>query len=137
MTNDERIKALAAVVGLGGLLTGAYQFLQVQAIEAARPYLEKKLQWCEEAVETTAVIATSEVPDDLDVRRFWEMYWGVMGLIEKVPITDAMIAFGEVLRTGAATPDAARRAALTGRSLDLAHACRAELAAEWSPFWAR
>jgi hypothetical protein len=137
MTNDERIKALAAVVGLGGLLVGAYQFLQLQAIEAARPYLEKKLHWCEAAVETTAAIATRAVPAEADVQRFWEMYWGVMGLIEKAPITDAMIAFGEVLRTGAVPPDAARRAALTGRSLDLAHACRTELAAEWSPFWAR
>ena len=26
--------------------------------------------------------------------RFWQLYWGVMGLVENQRVTDAMIAFG-------------------------------------------
>ncbi len=142
MTTEEKIKAIAAVVGLGGLIFGVVQFFQVQAIDAAKPYLEKKLAWCEEAVDTTAKIATADVPDVTDTERFWQLYWGVMGLIENRDVTQAMVDFGEALKEAEPSPDGAKNetthlGGLTGKSLALAHACRAELSAEWSTSWTR
>jgi len=142
MTTEEKIKAIAAFVGLGGLIFGIVQFFQVQAIEAAQPFLTKKLEWCEEAVEKTSKIATTEPPDPTDLQRFAQMYWGVMGLIENRDIIEAMKAFDEGLTNQVpayAGPklEGSEVLTLTELSLDLAEACRAELSAEWSSRWAR
>ncbi len=142
MTAEEKIKAIAAFVGLGGLLFGIVQFFQVQAIEAAKPFLERKLSWCEQAVRTTASIATTTPPDDEDLQNFARAYWGVMGLIENQQIADAMKAFDQGLRDGIpglAGPklDGSGIVTLSDLSLNLAHACRAELSAEWSASWSR
>lgn len=141
MTVENTIKSFGALVALAGFIFGVFKFLQVQAIEAEKPYLERKLAWCEEAVETTSRIAISSTPSDVDIVRFWEMYWGVMGMIENESVTPAMIAFGEALKAGEPAMDAAKNdphaSGLTKRSLDLAHACRRELSLEWSTSWAR
>ena len=142
MNTEVKIKALAALVGLGGLIFGVVQFIQVQAIEAAKPYLTKKLAWCEEAVETTSRIVTSEPASEVDRQRFEQLYWGVMGLIENQTIEDAMKAFGQGLEDGIPVLADAKLqdseiVTLGDLSLDLAHACRAELSAEWSASWTR
>ena len=142
MTTDEKIKTVTAVVALAGLLWGVYSFIQVQAIGAAKPYLERKLAWCEAAVETTSRIATADPIVAADVQRFWQMYWGVMGLIEKQAITNAMVDFGEGLaKAQSAASDQESPPGppkgLTTMSLALAHACRTELSLEWSANWSR
>jgi hypothetical protein len=53
-----------------------------------------------------------------------------MGMVENQDITDAMVAFGNGLKSGAADAD-------TGRALVIAHACRNEMARDWSPAWRR
>lgn len=141
MNTDEKIKAISAVVALAGLFWGVISFIQVQAISAAKPYLEKKLAWCESAVETAASLANAETMDPAQVQRFWEMYFGVMGLIEKEAIKNAMIAFGHELKyaqpnASPSVPVAPPRILKT-KSLALAHACRDELSREWSAQWAR
>ncbi len=148
MTFETKIKSFVAVLGLAGFLFGVFEFLRVQAVEAEKPYLEKKLAWCEEAVETTAKIATSVEPSQVDISRFWEMYWGVMGLIEKETITSAMVGFGEALialeKSNLVEPSpegpkdvTIHLTSLKGKSLKLAHACRRELSSEWSTSWSR
>jgi len=138
---ENSVKGLVALVGLAGFLFGVVKYIQVQAVEAEKPYLERKLAWCEEAVETTSRISTSIQPAQEDIDRFWQMYWGVMGLIEKKSITKAMIDFGEGVallapaEAGSKNDDKHLRG-LQGKSLALAHACRKELSSEWSPSWA-
>jgi hypothetical protein len=131
---------VVALVGLAGFVFGVVQFVQIQAVEAEKPYLERKLAWCEEAVETTSRLANSVEPVQADIERFWQMYWGVMGLIEKETITAAMIDFGQSLRklapsAGGSNDTESQLSDLRGKSLSLAHACRKELASEWSPSW--
>jgi hypothetical protein len=134
------LKVAGVAITLVGLLAGAYQFTRTQAVEAARPFLEKKLRWCEEAVEVTAGIAISgrdsAVPANspaLSVRRvdrFLSLYWGVMGMVENEDVKNAMNAFRSGLDNEQAGSDRLR-------SLDLAHACRIEMARDWSPVWWR
>lgn len=140
MTFENAIKGFVAVVGLAGFVFGVVQFIAVQAVESEKPYLEKKLKWCEEAVETTSKIATSLEPDPEEIERFWQMYWGVMGLIEKASITAAMVDFGNSLKSMAPAEAGSKDqtghlAGMQGQSLALAHACRKELSAEWSTSW--
>ena len=128
-TSEYWLKAIGSVIAVLTVLLGAAQFIRNQSVEAAKPYLEKKLKWCEEAVETTASIAISEPSAaQAKVRRFWEMYWGVMGMVENTRVTDAMIAFGRALES---------RDGLPNKSLALSHACREEMAESWSPIWRR
>ena len=128
------LKVLGSAVALVGLLLTGVQFTRNQSVEAAKPFLEKKLRWCEEAVETASFIAMAEAgakDAPAKIRRFRQLYWGVMGMVENQQITDAMIAFGDKL-------DAKKSAGeLQGGALRLAHACRQEMADSWSPIWLR
>lgn len=134
------LKIAGVTLTLVGLLAGTYQFTRNQAVEAARPYLERKLKWCEEVVEVTAGIAVHGresllLPTQAGITvkrsdRFWAMYWGVMGMVETEEITSAMIAFGNGLKSERADSDGPR-------ALAIAHACRSEMARGWSPAWRR
>lgn len=141
MTAETKIKAILAVISLAGFFFGVVKFIQVQTIAARTPYLEHKLEWCEAAVRTTAAIATTDTPSEEDLATFWQMSWGVMGLIEGDDVFNAMVAFGDALNNGEPGMGGSKgdeeATGLTKRSLDLAHACRRELAREWSSSWAR
>lgn len=123
-----------------GLLAGVYQFARTESVAAARPFLERKLKWCEEAVEVAAGIAVygreSLLPTDgassriRRVDRFWALYWGSMGMVESQEVTAAMVAFGEALKSGTASSD-------NTKALAIAHACRSEMARDWSSAWNR
>ena len=128
------LKVLGSAVALGGLLLAGAQFTRNQSVEAAKPFLEKKLKWCEEAVETTSSIANAEPgakTTSAKVLRFRQLYWGVMGMVENQQITDAMMAFGDKLDARESS------GSLQGASIRLAHACRQEMADSWSPIWRR
>ena len=134
------LKIVGVALTLAGILAGVYQFSRTQAISASRPFLEKKLKWCEEAVETAAGIAIYGrdavlVPEGAGsparrVDRFWTLYWGAMGMVENRDVTEAMVRFGEGLKTADTSGD-------RGNALAIAHACRREMAHDWSPIWAR
>ena len=103
------LRIVGAALTLIGILAGLYQFSRTQAINAARPFLEKKLKWCEEAVETAAGIAIYGRESVLAhegagspsrrVDRFWSLYWGTMGMVENQDVIDAMVKFGDGLKT--------------------------------------
>jgi len=141
MTTEEKLKAAAAIIGVLGLLIGFYQFIEVQSIKAAEPYLQKKLDWCEDAVMTAAAISVAPQPDPAKVQKFMGLYWGVMGLIENDAIRTAMDGFRQELANPSTAAESkvqpTENEGLTQRSLDLAHACRDELSREWSVKWAR
>jgi hypothetical protein len=134
------LKIIGVALTLIGILASLYQFSRTQAINAARPFLEKKLKWCEEAVDTAAGIAIhgrdsvssqeGAVRPSRRVDRFWALYWGVMGMVENRDVIDAMVAFGNGLNTSDTSGD-------KGRALSIAHACRKEMAHDWSPIWTR
>jgi hypothetical protein len=132
-TIEHWLKVIGSVVAVGGLILGAAQFIRNQSVEAAKPYLERKLKWCEEAVETASLIATAPAgaTKPKAVPRFWQMYWGVMGLVENIKVTEAMMGFGDAL-TANESPEV-----LKSKSLALSRACRAEMADSWSPVWRR
>lgn len=132
------IKLVGAFVGLGGLLFSIFQYVQVQKTNAAAPFLQRKLGWCEEAIETAASIATKQPAEAADIARFNEMYWGVMGLIEDEAISDAMDSYFNAMTPAddAAEQNASRQDHLQAHAQAISHACRAELAQDWSSSWA-
>jgi hypothetical protein len=131
-TFETRLKIVGSIVAVSGLLLAGTQFIRNQSMEAAKPYLERKLKWCEEAVEAAAFIATADpAAAETKVPRFRQLFWGVMNLVESKAVFDAMGAFENRLRE---EPD---RSKLKSESRALAQACRAEMAATWSSIWSR
>jgi hypothetical protein len=129
---EHLVRIIGVVITVGTLLLGLWQFLVSKRVEAQKPYLEKKLAWCEEATNTAAALSTRDRSKILEKEaRFWELYWGVMGLVENAEVTGAMIQFGKGLNG----VDVGK--SLKELSLDIAHACRDELARDWSPLWRR
>jgi hypothetical protein len=95
-------------------------------IEARRPYLEKQLLLYSEATKMAAILGTSNNQAELDKakERFLELYYGELAMVEHGPVIQAMVAFKGGLDRG-------DRSSLGSLALDLAHACRDELAASW------
>jgi hypothetical protein len=105
----------------------AVRSAETRRIEASKPFLEKQLKLFTEATSVTAKIATSDNQDEINTarKRFFELYWGELGLVERGDVAGAMIAFKEALDAGKP------QLVLQPVALRLAHACRVELAAAW------
>ena len=124
------IKSVGAFVAVASLLLSVYKFFDVQEsearsweIEVSKPFLEMKLKWCTEAVEVASKIANSTNDVDSDKTRFWQLYWGVMGMVEEDKVRPAMIEFGRGIKADSE---------LKQKAISIAHACRYEMKAIWS-----
>jgi len=100
---------------------------ETRRIEATRPYLDKQLTLYTEATKVTASLATTTDEKERAKlkKRFMELYWGELGLVEHGGVASAMANFRLGLDRNAAPAE------LGTLALALAHACRDELAASW------
>ena len=96
-------------------------------IKATMPYLEKQLDLYTEATQVTAIIATSKDQEEIRVatKRFNELFWGELALVERDEVAKKMIAFRHALDGGK------EQKVLANLALKLAHSCRDELAESW------
>jgi hypothetical protein len=114
--------------------------------ESQKPFLEKQLAFYFEAAKVTSKLATlappagHEQPASEDWtwarKRFWELYWGELGVVESPQVASAMVNFGNTLKEveGCVTsgePCTERQRALTGASLSLAHSIREDIEKGW------
>lgn len=115
--------------------------------DSQRPFLEKQLAFYFEAAKATAKLAT--LPPERTAsedwawaqKRFWELYWGELGVVESTDVAAAMVHFGELLRSledcvKTAKDDSsknctAQQKALEGPSLQLAHNVRTSIQKGW------
>jgi hypothetical protein len=100
------------------------------AHERQKPFVEAQLKYYFEATETaTSIPRTSDgnAREKL-VRRFWQLYWGPLAVVEDKGVEAAMVAYGEQLEN-----DPRDATKLDMLSLGLAHACRSSLKRLWVP----
>ena len=143
---EEFSKAATPLVAVGAFLWGIWtyqdtarrelaqqatadrQFGETRRIEATKPYLERQLQLYTEAVEVTAGLAVASPKERLTLEpRFWKLYWGKLALVEDEDVAGAMVRMGEILLDPEATQEQISQAAL-----DIAHACRNDIAEAWN-----
>jgi hypothetical protein len=107
--------------------TEAKRAADTRRIEVTRPYLDKQLALYTEATKVTVTIATSADGKEIEkaTRRFWELYWGELSLVEHGGVEAAMVRFGDALNAKKEKDELAQLA------LALARACREELATSW------
>jgi hypothetical protein len=138
---DEWLKVFALAGALVSFAVGVYQWRDksvrelAQAkteadrlaasrkIEATKPFLERQLTLYTQASQVAATLATTPDPQERSkmIKRFWELYWGELALVENREVEGAMKALG------ANAPPAD----LQQLSLRLAHACRRSLDRSW------
>lgn len=138
---ESALKILAGFVTLVGLFWGMFTYLDsrereldTRRVEATRTFLERQLELYTHATRAAATLATTE--DDAAraqaSKRFWELYWGELALVENQEVERAMVEMGRGLEEGASA------AQLRQLSLNLAHACRKSLAESWGvELWER
>ena len=105
----------------------AKQLAESRRVEATKPFLERQLKLYTEASQVAATIATSDNSAEVKkaTKRFWELYWGELALVENKEVESAMVKLGEAM--GANN----NQNALKGLSLELARACRYSLDKSW------
>jgi hypothetical protein len=107
--------------------TESRRLAATRQVEATKPFLERQLKLYTEATQVAAVVSTSEVPEARATarRRFWELYWGELALVENPEVEAAMVQLGDALEKD--TP----QSELQKLSLKLAQACRTSLDQSW------
>lgn len=133
------IKVLTMLGALGTFTWGIVQFsvaqrLQAESrhLEARKPFLDRQLILYTEITRTAAVLAAGALPGDDHLRgeaerRFWELYWGELALVEDRGVEAAMVEFGDAIKAGGMRNVPTLRLP----SLALARACRNSLAESW------
>jgi len=138
MSTSERIeqalKTLGVLIAAAGFVWGVYQYfdkrereIENARVEAVRPFLERQLELYTEASQMAAVLATTENVTERATaeKRFWELYWGELALVEDRGVEEAMRLFGRGLTNGA------ELAQMQQLSFLLAGALRDSLAQSW------
>lgn len=107
---------------------------ETRRIEATKPFLDKQLTLYIQATRLAAFIAAHvSEPENYTKAKaeFHQLYWGEMCLVEQGEVEKAMVKFNTALDK---LPDTE----LPKLALELAYACRKELAASWgTDAWTR
>jgi hypothetical protein len=148
-TWDTTIKVVGVVLAVAGFWDGirrydegrradaqasrerAHQAAIVALRESRKPFLERQLSLYFEATNAAAQLSTLSPGPAWDTasQRFWELYWGELGLVEDSGVLDAMVGYGEALK--AYDRSKGTQAELHQKALALARACRHSLQTEW------
>lgn len=133
------IQSVALIIGASVSLVGYFNAREKEAVamlrsaetrdfEARRPLLELRQKYYVEALEAAGVLATSANQIEAEVvlarRRFEQLYWAVLALVEDGPVAGAMVQMLTILKSS-------DRTGLEAASLGLAHAMQKSLADSW------
>jgi hypothetical protein len=119
---------------IGGFGAFALPFLyslvkdaKTRRIEAQKPHLERQLQLYTETCQLAVCLATAEDPQQVTIakKRFWELYWGELCMVENRGVEKAMVQLGKALESNASQDE------LKNLSYELAHALRHSLEVAW------
>lgn len=106
------------------------QLAAQQAHERQKPFVELQMKYYFEAAETAPQIPRTieSMAREKLTKRFWQLYWGSLAVVEDEEVERAMVAYATQLKN--VTWDAANLETL---SLGVAHACRSSLKRLWVP----
>jgi hypothetical protein len=100
---------------------------ETRRIDATKPFLDRQLKLYTEATQVVAALATTHDVAETKraLKRFWQLYWGELALVENEEVEKAMVKVKEALNRGA------QRQELQSLSLNFAQACRVSLDRSW------
>ena len=113
----------------------AQKLLENQALvrKSKMIFLKKQFELYVEAVSIVSRLANSNHYENRrdDLQRFWQLYWGDLGMVEDPKVEQAMIAVGKILTTEDEIPLADKMSRLKNASLELSHCVSKSLEVSW------
>jgi hypothetical protein len=97
-------------------------------------FLDKQAALFFEAVPIVSRLAIAATPDEIDEkdeRRFWQLFWGELGMVEDVNVARSMDLFGRSLQAFRGKGDIVCAAQRKSISLTLSHCVRKSLGENW------
>ncbi|MCH8090747.1 MAG: hypothetical protein IID53_16525 [Proteobacteria bacterium] len=148
------IKGVGAVAAIGTVLYGLLVYLdqrgnqitnrrleidqkvlenQALVRKSKMIFLKKQFELYIEAVSVVSRLANTNHYENRkdDLQRYWQLYWGDLGMVEDPKVEQAMIAVGKILMTEDKSPLADKMSRLKNASLDLSHCVSKSLEASW------
>ncbi|MGH6916811.1 MAG: hypothetical protein ACREJ0_03810 [Geminicoccaceae bacterium] len=143
------ISSFGVIATVGGLLYGVWTYfdqrndqikqrgleieqrgLEIEALqrESKKKFLDKQFDLYVDVVSTVSRLTTNPAYDgrEQDLARFWQLYWGDLGIVEDRGVEKAMVALGQIIPDMASRPQLARRA-----SLNLSHCIKNSMSESW------
>jgi hypothetical protein len=108
--------------------------IKLAEFESQRPFYQRQLDYFGDAARAAAQVATLADGEKRESakQRFWELYWGELGIVEKGEFAHAMVQFGEALRAEKdGQPVAVHSGGMTEAAYAIAKAARSEIADAW------
>jgi hypothetical protein len=99
--------------------------------ESQKPFLERQLDLYLQASGTASKLSTLENGPARDEarKRFWQLYWGELSLVEDKEVEAAMVHFGRALTQF--ENHEIERSEVQEKSFELARSCRKSLEQSW------
>jgi hypothetical protein len=125
------------ITGILTLLTigvGIWKFSAQQKQANRRPFLQKQLDLCFQATETTGRLASESDPIEWEKARitFWRLYWGPLSVVEGRLVEKAMVELGKLVPDNPVSSSTLPMKSLEVPSYELAHAVRGLVLPKWN-----
>lgn len=138
-TNKDTIPTAIAILGVFGAVAAFLwnQWLAVKArhLEAQRPFLEKQLALYFETAALNGRLSVTPPTDSEWVnieKRFWQLYWSELSMVEAKAVEYKMVALGRAMRDYKSDPENdEKREVLHLVIYAVAHAIRDSISASW------
>jgi hypothetical protein len=119
---------------LATLIAGIWQYADKQAQANREPFLLKQLDLVFEASQTVSVLSNSTDSAAWEKARvrFWELYWGPLGLVEDGAVERCMRQAGLIVPQPGTNPGTLPLTKLRSVSLELSHAARDLVLESWN-----
>ena len=120
---------VGVVISVMNLKTAKEKEAESRKIEAAKPFLELRQKLYLEALNSASILASKSLHSEEEImkakKRFSELYWGELSLVEDSDIEKKMIAVAKAEGLSQTTD------MTQGLSYDLAHSMRESLKRSW------
>jgi len=115
---------------------GILEFAVQQQQANRQPFLQKQLELCFQATETTGRLASETNPVEWEKARitFWRLYWGPLSVVEDRAVEGAMVKLGRLVPDHAVSSPQLPMKSLGVPSYELAHAVRQLVSASWKVY---
>ncbi len=141
--NGWTIQSISLLLVAAGLAVGAWQYWDANRQQYKKVIWSAQKQLYEGAIQAASEIANGDSLKSVaeSRKKFWNLYWGNLAMLESPSVETAMVRFGELLGTCEESNDEACFHSVPGNSnsplqlaaLDLAHCGRESLQETWEP----
>ena len=122
------------LLSVATIAIGIWQYTSTQAQANREPFLKKQLDLVFEATDVVSTLANTTDPKLWEEKRarFWQLYYGALGVVEDPQVQQAMADAGRLIpATEDPTPPTLPLMKLRPNSLKLSHAARELILESW------